>query len=78
MRTVRASEIGVYLYCRRAWWYQRQGVENTNQPELAAGKVLHERHGQRVAAAGCLTTIAWLLMLAGMALAAWYMVQTAI
>lgn len=78
MRTVRASEIGVYLYCRRAWWYQRQGIENINQPELAAGKALHERHGQRVMAAGCLSTLAWLLLLAGLAIAVWYAVQSAI
>lgn len=78
MRTVRASEIGVYLYCRRAWWYQHQGIENINQPELAAGKALHERHGQRVVSAGCLRTLAWLLLLIGLAMVAWRAVQTAI
>lgn len=78
MRTVRASEIGVYLYCRRAWWYQRQGIENINQSELAAGKMLHERHGQRVIVAGCLRTLAWLLLLTGLAMVAWKILQTLI
>ena len=78
MRTVRASEIGVYLYCRRAWWYQRQGIENINQSELAAGKTLHERHGQRVIAAGCLRVLAWLLLLTGLAIIAWKVLQTVI
>ena len=70
MKTVRASEIGTYLYCHRAWWYQRQGEENANQAELAAGSVLHVRHGQRVLAAGCLRSIAALLLLAGLVLLA--------
>ena len=78
MRTVRASEIGVYLYCRRAWWYQRHGMENINQTELAAGKALHERHGQRVIAAGCLRALAWLLLLTGLAMVAWKVLQTAL
>jgi hypothetical protein len=70
MKTVRASEIGVYLYCQRAWWYQRQGIENVNQADLAAGSLLHVQHGQRVVAAGCLRSSAALLLLAGLVTAA--------
>ncbi len=69
MRTVRASEIGTYLYCQRAWWYQRQGAPNANQRDLAAGQDLHARHGQVVFIAGCLRWLAWALLLAGLALA---------
>jgi len=69
MKTVRASEIGTYLYCQRAWWYQRQGAENANQAELAAGDALHVQHGQRVLAAGCLRSAAALLLMAGLILA---------
>jgi CRISPR/Cas system-associated exonuclease Cas4 (RecB family) len=68
MRTIRASEIGTYLYCQRAWWYQRQGVQSENQAELAGGTELHERHGQVVMTAGCLRVLAYTLLLASLVL----------
>ena len=78
MRTVRASEIGTYLYCRRAWWYQRQGIENINQIELAAGQALHEQHGRRVIIAGCTQALAWIILLIGLSLAVAAIVQSMI
>jgi hypothetical protein len=59
MRTIRASEIGTYLYCQRAWWYQRQGVQSGNQAEMAAGTALHERHGRSVLLIGCWRVLAY-------------------
>jgi CRISPR/Cas system-associated exonuclease Cas4 (RecB family) len=73
MRTVRASEIGVYLYCRRAWWYQRQGKPNENQAELLAGRELHAQHGRQVITSGCLRLAAYAMLLLALALAAAYL-----
>jgi CRISPR/Cas system-associated exonuclease Cas4 (RecB family) len=63
MRTIRASEIGAYLYCRRAWWYRKQGVDSDNQSELTAGTALHRQHGRKVLAAGLTRTFGLLLLL---------------
>ena len=48
-RVIRASEIGEYSYCHRAWWLGRVlGVENANRAQLEAGIERHRAHGQRV------------------------------
>jgi CRISPR/Cas system-associated exonuclease Cas4 (RecB family) len=68
MKTVRASEIGTFLYCRRAWWYQRHGTPSENQAELLDGSALHERHGRAVMASGCLQVAAYGLLIVALAL----------
>lgn len=65
---IRASEIGSYLYCHRAWWYRKQGVESENQSEMATGTQLHRQHGRRVIAAGLLRTFGLILLLAALVL----------
>jgi CRISPR/Cas system-associated exonuclease Cas4 (RecB family) len=46
---IRASEIGEYVHCERAWWLGRvQGVENANRAVMEAGTERHRAHGQRV------------------------------
>jgi hypothetical protein len=72
MRTLRASEIGSYLYCRRAWWYHLKGHESRNKAELAAGSSLHQKHGRKVFVAGLIRILALLLLLAALVLAASY------
>lgn len=73
MRTIRAGEIGTYLFCRRAWWYAQQGVESQNRAELAAGTELHRRHSRQVLASSLLRALATLAFLAGLALLAYYL-----
>jgi hypothetical protein len=75
MRTVRASEVGEFVYCRRAWWYRQvQGLASANVRELQAGTETHARHGRRVGLALGLRALAALAALAGLLLllaAAW-------
>lgn len=63
MRTTRASELGAYLYCRRAWWYQRQGIESVNQAEMAQGTEFHQQHSRQVFSAGLLRLGGWTVLL---------------
>jgi hypothetical protein len=72
MRTLRTSEIGSYLYCRRAWWYHLKGNESQNQSELAAGSSLHRQHGRKVFISGALQILAMIAVLAALVLIASY------
>jgi len=72
MKTIRASDIGTYLYCHRAWWYRLRGIASQNTEELSAGTALHRDHGRRVFMAGALRTLALVLLLAALALLAAY------
>jgi CRISPR/Cas system-associated exonuclease Cas4 (RecB family) len=65
MPTIRASDIGNYLYCRRAWWYRKQGVESENQPEMDSGAEIHRQHGRRVLVSGMTRMLAMILLAAG-------------
>jgi CRISPR/Cas system-associated exonuclease Cas4 (RecB family) len=65
-RTINASEIGAFLYCQRAWWYRRQGIEPENLEALAGGTRLHNEHSRKVVLAGALRALGWLLLLAGL------------
>jgi len=52
-KMIRASEIGEYVYCARAWRLRREGVEQTRGHEArAAGTEWHTEHGRGVTAAG--------------------------
>ena len=72
MRTLRASEIGSYLFCQRAWWYQQSGESSQNLEEIAAGSELHYRHGRAALSAGCLRAAAYVLILIALVLLAVY------
>ena len=70
-RWIKASEIGEYLYCQRAWWYRLQGAETENVQELAMGSRTQARHGwglrwvqvQRILAFVLIAAAAFLLIL---------------
>ncbi len=60
---IRASEIGEYVYCRRAWWLRAvQGHASANVREMAEGTAAHAGHGQQVAAVGGLRVAALIVI----------------
>ncbi|HEY3341420.1 MAG TPA: hypothetical protein VGK81_05355 [Anaerolineae bacterium] len=65
-RVIRASEIGQYEFCARAWWLGSvMGVPSTNTRELAEGEAAHRRHGRAVwASRALLVLVAGLVLLA--------------
>ena len=68
MKTIRASEVGSYLFCARAWWYRQQGVESSNQAEMTAGTELHRQHGRTVIVSSLTRTLAVILLLIALVL----------
>jgi CRISPR/Cas system-associated exonuclease Cas4 (RecB family) len=52
---IRASEVGEYVYCGRAWWLRRvAGLEPAGRERRERGTALHARHGQTLAASRAL------------------------
>ncbi len=69
-RVIRASEIGEYIYCHRAWWLGRvQGIENANRAQLDAGIIRHRAHGRSVQRAEWLQRAALALTLVAVVIA---------
>lgn len=62
-RVLRASEIGEYIFCHRAWWLHRvQGLESANREQMARGTERHAAHGRTVQRAGWLRRAAFALL----------------
>ncbi len=62
-RLIRASEIGQYEYCARAWWLGRVlGYRSHNVEEMAAGAEEHASHGQQVVSYHHWRRLAYLLL----------------
>lgn len=68
MSIIRSSDIGNYLYCRRAWWYKKQGFESENRAELATGTEIHRQHGRKVMASSLNRSLGILLLLMALVL----------
>ncbi len=67
-RLIRASEVGQYVYCARAWWLgDVLGYQSAHGQEMAAGHAAHRLHGRAVAGYHQLQHLAYLcLVMAGL------------
>ena len=62
-RVIRASEVGQYKFCARAWWLDRvMGNPSTNRSALEDGEAAHRWHGRTVWAVRVLTLAALVLV----------------
>uniref|UniRef100_A0A7C1FQE7 Uncharacterized protein n=1 Tax=Caldilinea aerophila TaxID=133453 RepID=A0A7C1FQE7_9CHLR len=63
---VRASEIGLWAYCHRAWWLaSMQGAVHQNPQRLTRGAEQHAFHGEQTLQAQRIQRIGlWLFLLA--------------
>ena len=68
MRAIKASELGSYAFCKRAWYYQNQGESNANQAALREGTRLHGKQARQVAASLILFVLGLLILLAALVL----------
>jgi len=64
LRILRASEIGEYVFCHRAWWLHRVlDIESANREQMGAGVARHAAHGRAVQRADALGRAARLCLL---------------
>jgi hypothetical protein len=66
---VRASDIGAWAYCRRAWYLAHvRGVAHARPEVLERGTQAHTQHGRQVRRAGVMQRIGLWLVILGVAL----------
>jgi hypothetical protein len=66
---IRASEIGQYVFCQRAWWLGTvQGYQPVDDRLLAAGTQAHLQHGHAVARSRRWQQVGYLLLAMGIIL----------
>ncbi len=64
---VRASDIGLWAFCRRAWWLARVRHVAHQRPErLVRGQTAHAQHGATVQHAQWSLTLGWRLVAVGL------------
>jgi hypothetical protein len=74
---IRASEIGQYVFCARAWWLGRvKGYRSINQAAMRKGTDHHQGHGRSVTVYRLLQGLAVaLILLAVLVLVAWLLLS---
>jgi len=66
-RILRASELGQYSFCAKAWWLGSvEGAPSANVREMDAGTSAHERHGQAVQLSSWLGRAGWVCLALGL------------
>lgn len=74
-KVIRASELGAFTYCQRAWWYGQQNAPNENNAALSAGSAYHQAHGKRVFAGKVMQAAGWMLLCAALIVLAVFLAQ---
>jgi CRISPR/Cas system-associated exonuclease Cas4 (RecB family) len=76
-RTFHASEIGEYLYCRRAWWLRHSGEQQSyNVDELDAGNAYHHEHHRAVTRTNFAARFALILIFVTVGVVAFWLVNS--
>lgn len=66
---IRASEIGDYVYCRRAWWLRRvRAIASANVTQMSAGTAHHAQHGRLVERSLLLRRLAYVALFVAVAM----------
>ncbi len=69
VRVIRASEIGEYNYCSRAWWYKhvaKLAPGGEVSARLEAGSEAHRKHGRAVVLSARLRIMGAALLIVGL------------
>ncbi len=74
---IRASDIGTYMFCNRAWWLKRaEEYESTNVAEMVRGTRRHESHSRTVKGATFLQRLGYgLIALALLLIVVYFLLQ---
>ena len=74
---IRASDIGTYLFCNRAWWLKHvEGQQSANIVEMSRGTRQHEKHSRTVKGATWLQRTAYgLIVLALIFIVLYFLLQ---
>jgi len=67
---LRASEIGMFAYCERAWGYVQRGEISSNAEQISAGSARHRAHAAAFKSTRIVRIIGMLLLFTGLVLAA--------